>query len=294
MDGCCSYLFRWALPEGLSYERAQLRVRTFDLVYFCEFSTWMGPFITMFGGRWATHMGMLIRGRPDVPGDEELYVLEAVRHGDDERDISRSGDVHTGVRVVSLRERLKYPTDWYYVYVQPVHIPEHTRTKAESKLWPFIYEHNATPYEERPSSFALAPLNRQFGVDAEDLRSLFCSELVALALRVCGLLDVTNVSLVWHTMFLNCELHLSGGSRLDVRGYYIRMNKAPNRRPLTVLDADARLSWRTSQESVAVQALPALPPMVCAKPPPSLPHTNETTEQMAERIAQAGRFQLPD
>lgn len=292
MDGCCSCLFRWALPDGLPYELARLRVQTFDLVYFCQLGTWTGPLVAMFGGRWATHMGLLIRGRPDVRGDTELYVLEAVRHGDSSRDISRSGDIHTGVRVVSLREKLNHPTDRYYVYVQPVLMPADVRTRAEPLLWPFIYRHNATPYETKFLTFPTAPLNRSATRDAEDTTSLFCSEIVALALRECGLLQVDNVSRVWHTMFLNGELHLSGGARLDMHGFYIRLNKAQPR-ALTVLDADARLSWRTPRETEAVAALTAVPAMIAPRQAPCPPR-EETVDERAARIAKAGKFKLPD
>ena len=194
MNGCCGWLFHQFLPEGISYERAKLRVQTFDLVYFCQLENWTGPFVAFFSGKMCTHMGVLIRGRPDVRGNAELYVLESIRHADNAGDISRSGQIHTGVRVVSLSEKLQHPEERYYVYVQPVLMDKATRRAAEAKLWPFIYEHNTTPFEEHFSTFLLAPLNRPWGHGEEDTSSLFCSELVALTLRTCGLLDVDNVS----------------------------------------------------------------------------------------------------
>jgi len=232
MAGCLSCLFWWALPPSLPFATAKLRMKTFDLVYFCYLSTWSNPFVALFAGKVTTHMGMVVRYQ------DKIYLLEAIRNKDAIVDVlAGDGKPHTGVRLINFERLITEQRESYYIYVQPVEMTADAREQATERLWPFIRKFNHHPFEPFPDSFVTAALNAPFGHHREDLAGLFCSELCALALRDCGLLTVDNVSAVWHTTFLSCLLLLERGARLSQEGFYVRRSPQPLAAPPPMFSA---------------------------------------------------------
>lgn len=225
MNSCLSWLFSWLLPPEVAYAEACRRTCSLDLVYFCQLGNWTGPFVAFFSGKLITHMGVAWRH----PQTNELYVLESVRHPDTAGDVVNDGRVHTGVRLVSFREKLRNPSDRYFVCVQPIIMERALRERAEERLAKFILEENSVPFERNVSCFWLAQLPRSWRLHArEDTASLFCSEMAALALRDCGLLrGVDNVSTVWPSMLYNCQLQLEPGAHLCADKFMVRMDRRP-------------------------------------------------------------------
>lgn len=226
-----------------------LRISSLDLVYFCQLGTWTGPFVALFSGKMITHMGVVWRH----PTTKELYVLEAVRHPDTAADMVDHGQVHTGVRLVSFREKLQHPTDRYFVCVQPIIMERTVRERAERQFNRFILEKNNVPFETHPLCFFLAQLPDEWRLHrGEDTNTLFCSELAALALRDCGLLrGVSNVSAVYPSMLYSCALTLEHGAVLSHHKFLVRMERS--------IGADTDMFRRPTQ-----QALPSPPPRFSA------------------------------
>lgn len=228
MDGCFGWLARWLLPPEITYEEAQQRVCSLDLVYFCQFSKWTGPFVAAFSARMITHMGVAWR-HPDT---QELYLLESIRNGDSAPDVI-TGTVHTGVRMVSFRNVLNDGTHGPFVCIQPVKMTRALRERAEEAFNHFILRVNGVPFEQHFTSYLFTQLPRSWRLHMdEDTSSLYCSELAALALRDCGLLrGVDNVSCVFPSTFYTCQLVLEPGARLSANKFLIRPGTAPRLPP---------------------------------------------------------------
>lgn len=249
MDGCCGWLAGWFLPPQVSYEHARSRVRSFDLVYFCQFSKWTGPFVALFSSRMITHMGMVWKH----PTTRELYLLEAIRNPDSAPDVL-TGSHHTGVRLISFRDMLRDQTHGPIVCIQPIMMEAEMRKQAEARLANFIITKNGVPFEDSKSVYFLARLPRSWKrLHAhEDIRTLFCSELVALALRDCGLLHIDNVSAVIPTTLYECELVLQPGAHLSGNKFLVRAGTAPLLPPrVEVVPADAPAAVEISVEELA-------------------------------------------
>lgn len=226
MNSCLARIFQWFLPPGVNYRETLMRAETFDLVYFCQLGTWTGPFVALFSGKMVTHMGLMWKH----PVSGELYVFESVRHKDDARDIASGGRKHLGVRLTSLETKLRRPDERYFVCIQKIDIdsPRH-RLECTQKLDRFIMSHTNIQFEQNVSSFFF----NQWPVSwnpycREDTSSLFCSELVALALRECGLLiGVDNVSAVWPSMFWDCQFILVPGASLSTHKWLVQVSADP-------------------------------------------------------------------
>lgn len=228
MDSCFSWLFNMFVPAGIPYESAKLRAQTFDLVYFCQMSKWTAPFITLFSGKLITHMGIIWKD----PSNGELYLFESVRNQDTSKDVL-TGNVHAGVRLVSLAEKVNRPTESYFICIQPIQMTSHKRREAEPLFEAFIRTHIGVPFEQRPSTMVRSLLSPStYGYTPEDVHSLFCSELVALTLRQCNLLSIDNVSCVWITAFWGCQLMLHADATLSGHKFWIQMGTASVALPL--------------------------------------------------------------
>ena len=220
MDACFSWLFSMFTPNGVPYEIAKQRFHTFDLVYFCQLSKWTAPFITLFSGKFVTHMGMIWKD----PTTSELYLFESVRNSDTSQDVAFGGRVHAGVRLVLLAEKINRPTESYFICVQSITMTDHKRRDAEPRLYDFIQRYINTPFEQNPTTMLRSCLSPQtYGYTPEDTTSLYCSELVALALRECNLLSIDNVSGVWITAFWSCKLMLNSGAQLMAQKTWIQL-----------------------------------------------------------------------
>lgn len=282
MDGCFSWLFHLVLPDGISYTEAKRRIRSFDLLYFCQLGTWTGPFVALISGKMVTHMGVAYRD----PQSGELYVLESVRHADTACDVAdHDRRVHTGVRLVSLSGKLNDTRGRYFVCVQPVLMEPRIRERAEAAFPEFIRKHVNIPFEQHPLCFLTAHLNRAWwGYTREDTKSLFCSELVALALRECGLLPgVDNVSAVWHTYFWCNQVMLTPGATLSAKKFMIAMNR--EQLTTNVAAAAAVLVSQGLEQSAPPPVLARIA-AAAASPPP--PRPTETGDEMVARIRALG------
>lgn len=255
MDACFSWFFSMFLPTGVPYEIAKQQLHSFDLVYFCQMSKWTAPFITFFSGKFVTHMGMIWKD----PTSGELYLFESVRNQDTSQDVASGGRVHAGVRLVSFAEKINRPTESYFICVQSITMTDHKRREAEPRLYDFIRRYINTPFEQNPTTIVRSCLSpHSYGYTPEDTTSMYCSELMALALRECRLLSIDNVSGVWITAFWSCKLMLNSGAQLMYQKLWIQMCTA------------------------SVTTFPSTPAAITSKPPPPTQTLATRDEFMAE------------
>lgn len=223
MDACFS-CFCYTSTPCFDYETAVKYIKTGDLLYFCNFNSWTSYFTILFGAKLVTHVAVAVQ----MP-DGEIGAFESVYHSEDQCDLLlKNRLVHSGVRLVSLRRKLKIQASVSrWMYVQPLRVSEVTRTGFPELLSAFMRSVDCLPYEENLVCMCTAPLfgspGHPTGHRARDSRSYYCSELCAAAYQKMGLIDnKINPQTVWHTAFLNCEIPLLGGAYLESNGYYVR------------------------------------------------------------------------
>lgn len=173
-------------------------IETGDIVLFSGQSV-VSKFIQMGqGGTDWSHIGMFVRPTAERRGDEDRVLLLESTTYDGLREVI-GGEKRGGVRLVdaeeSIRHYLQYD-DTTKIITRQIYVDrsmiEHGVVDPASRaddLWAFITRVSGLPYEENPYELARA-MHRglEFFTRQRTESSYFCSELVAEAYMVLGLL----------------------------------------------------------------------------------------------------------
>jgi len=164
------------MPER-QYRRIREHLKTGDLALFSGKSGFSRSIKLFTRSRWS-HVGMILR----LPPYEAPLVWESLRVPvlPDVED----GTLKSGVQLLDLDERIHTCGDEIAIRVlnRPV------TAEMEAALHAFREQVRDAPYEQRLWELVRAAWDGPLGLNEEDLTSVFCSELVAEAYQVMGLL----------------------------------------------------------------------------------------------------------
>lgn len=164
---------------AITYEVLRTQLKTGDIVLFSGKSGISAGIKWMTLSRWS-HVGMILR----LPEYDFVTIWESTT-------LSNLVDLDTktptkGVQLVPLSDRVdKYQGE---IAVRQLRELELTKTDIDN-LMALRRDITGRPYEEDKIELIKAAYDGPFGRNAEDLSSLFCSELVAEAYQALGLLD---------------------------------------------------------------------------------------------------------
>ena len=164
------------MPET-TYQRIKGELKTGDIVLFSGKSGFSRTIKYFTTSVW-THVGMVL----EVPGHEGPLVWESLRIGEIEDVVDQR--LKSGVQLLSLCERVVRSYDAIAVR-QLSHPVDSAMLDAALR---FRLEVRDRPYEQNVFEVVRAAWDGPFGLNTEDLSSLFCSELVAASYQRMGLL----------------------------------------------------------------------------------------------------------
>ena len=162
----------------VKYDTLRSKLMTGDLVLFSGKGGLSTGIKWFTSSRWS-HLGMVVR-----PLDFDVVLLWEASPITDIKDIE-SGKVHKGVRLVALSERIQsYDGE---ISIRQLHVER--RPEMLAALNQLRSEMKKRPFETDIIELLKSAWEGPFGQNQPDLSSLFCSELVAEAYQVMGLLS---------------------------------------------------------------------------------------------------------
>ena len=165
------------MANKLDYTLIGPKLRPGDLVIFRS-NTFGGALIRLAGQTPWSHIAIVFRAQQ---GNVDALLLESSTNGASLRD-EKDGLVHKGVEVLKVREKA-FCGSYTRVAFRRLHTPF---TEAQvAKLEAFYEEVSGRVFEEGKLELLRAQWDGAFGANKQDLEQLFCSELVAEALRRC-------------------------------------------------------------------------------------------------------------
>ena len=163
----------------MSYEDVRSAIETGDIVLFSGTGGISHGIKLVTNSRWS-HVGMVLR----LPASRAVFLWESTTLSN-LRD-AVDGRAKKGVQLVLLSERLRT----YDGAVSLRHLQDHAVSEeAYGRLMRLREEVRNRPYEQDRIELVRSAYDGPLGDNAEDLSSLFCSELVAEAYQALGLLS---------------------------------------------------------------------------------------------------------
>lgn len=193
-----------APEEAVTYADLRDTLDTLDLVFFSGKGN-VSSFIKRHTESKWSHCGMVVR----ING--LLFLWESTTLSD-QLDVF-AGKRIDGVQLVRLGARIA----WFHGEIGIRRLENFPRTDLVlGKLWAHMLPLHGLPYESSTLALIRAQLDRFGAVGEEDLSSVFCSELVAAAYKVMGLLpkDISASEYVPEDMAYR-YLTLEGGATLS-------------------------------------------------------------------------------
>ena len=163
------------------YDVIRDQLKSGDLVLFSGRSGFSSSIKWFTNSRWS-HIGMVLRHKDfDSP-----LIWESLRLG--QLPDVLLGEVRDGVQTLSMDERIEQCSDAVSVRLlnQPL------TDDMVCSLWALHEELQGRPYEQRLWELVRAVYDGPLGDNEEDLTSLFCSELVAVAYQRMNLLPCVS------------------------------------------------------------------------------------------------------
>ena len=162
----------------VKYNTIRSKLQTGDIVLFSGKGGLSTGIKWFTASRWS-HLGMVVR-----PTDFDVVLLWEASPITDIKDIM-TGKTHKGVRLVALSERIQ--TYEGEVSVRLLNVER--EPKMLNALNRLRKEFKRRPFETDILELLKSAWDGPFGQNEPDLSSLFCSELVAEAYQVMGLLN---------------------------------------------------------------------------------------------------------
>ncbi|MXX74350.1 MAG: hypothetical protein F4210_14775 [Holophagales bacterium] len=170
---------------SVSYESIRDELRTGDIVLYSGKRPISAIIKLSTFSRWS-HVGIVVR----LHEFDFVTVWESTKKGTGLLDLD-SATLRKGVQLVALSERVE-------TYRGDIAFRRLSGAEFESgdyeRLWELRRELRDKPYETDRLELVKAACDGPFGLNEEDLRSIFCSELVAEAYQRLGLLDESKPS----------------------------------------------------------------------------------------------------
>ena len=167
------------------YEQIRTDLHTGDIVLFSGNRAISTVIRLSTMSRWS-HVGMVVR----LEDQDFVSVWESTKRGTGLPDLD-SGQIRKGVQLTPLRDRVR-------TYPGRVSVRQLKEANLEAEdyeeLWRLRKELGDRPYEKDRLELIKAAYDGPFGQNAEDLDSIFCSELVAEAYQSLGLLAESKPS----------------------------------------------------------------------------------------------------
>lgn len=205
-----------------------------ELLQQCE-TGWIALFCGVAWGSLATqfytmsqdsHVGVLVRVDENTPAGQRPYpadrllLWEVVRGAHSSCYDYISGKERTqGARLVSFMERLEKSREQANVRIMPLRLtdsgpPAVRRRRVAELMWPFFVNVTNSTFDDSWVVLFNAAYDGPGGYNAPESKKLFCSDGVARALRVGGLVaetcntrEVTPADFEWKRLpFLDCYL----------------------------------------------------------------------------------------
>jgi hypothetical protein len=173
-------------------------VRAGDLVLFRGATPW-SELIRVFTWNNESHVALADRT------EAGLFIFESVKNIDGVQDII-TNEVRNGVRLVEFGARaeamfVNQCCEMLDVSVVRLHCSPQQLRQFQERLWAFQYKVAGRPYERDAFSIVASQFPLVLGRNQDDESSMFCSELVAAALRETGVLPARTIaSRVTHVM----------------------------------------------------------------------------------------------